>query len=231
MPKRSFLEERKLKKTSAALISLILIVWMEAYLILPVGAYDDKVFQAQKRLKELGYNPGLQDGILGQTTQNALKDFQREHGLYVTGELDPQTIAELDLPGVSKSDKMTKIITHLQFLGYETVPGDRRVQAKHPRHILFVIKEYRGGLLFTVFFRGTEHSRQKREDFLEFANSFNRRANIARAYISEKGNLVFEAWYPGAYQKTTFSRFLDDWHKDVEQKIREDLQETLKYIK
>jgi len=220
-----------MKTTSAAIISAMLVLWMTAYLISPAEAYDDKVFRAQKRLKELGYDPGLLDGVPGTTTQRALKDFQREHGISVTGELDAQTIKELALPADSQSDQLTKIITHLQFLGYETVPGEKRVQAKHPKHILLVIKEYRGGFLFTVFFRGTEYAKEKREDFLEFANSFNIRADIARAYVSEEGNLVFEAWYPGDYKKTTFSRFLDNWHKDVEQKLREDLQKTLKYVK
>lgn len=56
---------------------------------------DDTVYQAQKKLKEMGYDPGPADGIWGKKTTLALKRFQRDHGLPVTGKLDERTQAEL----------------------------------------------------------------------------------------------------------------------------------------
>ncbi len=49
------------------------------------------VYQAQKRLHELGYDPGPLDGLWGRKTQAAVQDFQRHHGLRVSGMLDEET--------------------------------------------------------------------------------------------------------------------------------------------
>jgi ankyrin repeat protein len=56
---------------------------------------DDDVYQVQKRLSELGYDPGPIDGVWGKKTTLALKRFQRDNGLPVTGKLDERTRAEL----------------------------------------------------------------------------------------------------------------------------------------
>jgi HEAT repeat protein len=52
---------------------------------------EDKGHRAQKRLKELGYDSGLIDGILGGKTKSAIKQFQREKRVPVTGILDQRT--------------------------------------------------------------------------------------------------------------------------------------------
>jgi len=46
------------------------------------------VYQAQKKLQDLGYNPGPLDGLWGIKTEKAIKEFQRKNGLPVTGKLD-----------------------------------------------------------------------------------------------------------------------------------------------
>lgn len=56
---------------------------------------DDTVYQVQKKLKELGYDPGPTDGVWGRKTTLAIKRFQRDKGLPVTGKLDERTQAEL----------------------------------------------------------------------------------------------------------------------------------------
>lgn len=53
------------------------------------------VLQAQEQLRELGYNPGPLDGILGPRTARALRNYQRDYGLPVTGTLNVQTRREL----------------------------------------------------------------------------------------------------------------------------------------
>ncbi len=58
-------------------------------------AYDQTVYEAQKKLAELGYDPGKPDGIRGKKTVTAIKRFQRDSGLPVTGQLDAQTEARL----------------------------------------------------------------------------------------------------------------------------------------
>jgi peptidoglycan hydrolase-like protein with peptidoglycan-binding domain len=49
------------------------------------------VRQVQERLKEAGFNPGPVDGQLGPQTREALKEYQKAHGLPRTGQLDEPT--------------------------------------------------------------------------------------------------------------------------------------------
>ena len=60
-------------------------------------SYDSKVYHAQKKLKDLGYDPGLPDGIWGKKTKAAVKRFQQANGLSATGKLDEQTKAKLSV--------------------------------------------------------------------------------------------------------------------------------------
>ncbi|THF62379.1 peptidoglycan-binding protein [Pseudothauera nasutitermitis] len=50
---------------------------------------------AQSRLNELGFDVGTPDGKIGPRTQAALREFQSERGIPVTGRLDATTQAEL----------------------------------------------------------------------------------------------------------------------------------------
>lgn len=49
------------------------------------------IADAQRRLAELGYEPGAADGLMGRGTVEALKQFQRDYGLPLTGKLDRRT--------------------------------------------------------------------------------------------------------------------------------------------
>jgi peptidoglycan hydrolase-like protein with peptidoglycan-binding domain len=49
----------------------------------------------QQRLKEFGYDPGPINGMVGGHTTEALRRFQTERGLPVTGELDRETARRL----------------------------------------------------------------------------------------------------------------------------------------
>jgi len=53
------------------------------------------VLQVQQRLIELGYNPGPADGIMGKSTVSALKKFQQDNSLSITGRADSETVAKL----------------------------------------------------------------------------------------------------------------------------------------
>lgn len=55
------------------------------------------VRQVQKSLNEQGYDAGPIDGKWGPKTQSALKNFQQAKGLEASGQLDEETLAELDV--------------------------------------------------------------------------------------------------------------------------------------
>src|SRR5712691_11034971 len=86
-------------------VSLVIVSLIRLPVIAMGGAYNEIVYQAQKRLQELGYDPGLLDGFWGKTTESTVRLFQRDKGLPVTGELDEKTKEKLDL----KEDKQPKV--------------------------------------------------------------------------------------------------------------------------
>lgn len=62
---------------------------------------SDFIKSLQRELKRAGYNPGVVDGKMGPTTQQALRRFQEAHGLLPTGDPDIPTLTRLlghDLP-------------------------------------------------------------------------------------------------------------------------------------
>ncbi len=61
--------------------------------------------EAQQRLHLLGYEPGTADGIMGSKTVLAVKKFQADHGLAVTGTFDPKTLQAISATPPSASDK------------------------------------------------------------------------------------------------------------------------------
>jgi peptidoglycan hydrolase-like protein with peptidoglycan-binding domain len=54
----------------------------------------------QERLHQSGVYAGGVDGVWGQDSQGALEQFQRSHGLQVTGRINPATATALGLDSV-----------------------------------------------------------------------------------------------------------------------------------
>ena len=78
---------------------------------LPLSS-PEMVRRAQLALKDQGYYEGEADGVMNARTSGALRSFQKEHNLQVTGDLDPQTAAKLRIldsppPGSSKAERST----------------------------------------------------------------------------------------------------------------------------
>lgn len=61
----------------------------------PKKLSKEDILKLQKKLTELGYNPGPVDGIWGRKTEDVLKKFQQDNGLSVTGKLDEETKEKL----------------------------------------------------------------------------------------------------------------------------------------
>jgi hypothetical protein len=71
----------------------VLLIGEEERFELQLGHIDPvtEVSGAQSRLNNLGYDCGRPDGKLGDKTAAALRSFQQQQGLTVTGELDQAT--------------------------------------------------------------------------------------------------------------------------------------------
>ena len=59
------------------------------------GISADDINQAKEALRAKGFNPGPMDGRVNSQTREALRDFQKDHNLPVTGNLDQQTAGKL----------------------------------------------------------------------------------------------------------------------------------------
>lgn len=57
----------------------------------------DRAFnrRVQLRLRQLRYNPGPIDGIIGPQTRQAIREFQRDRDIFADGRLDRETLEEL----------------------------------------------------------------------------------------------------------------------------------------
>ena len=60
-----------------------------------VAESDPRVAQAQGLLRELGYQPGPADGLMGPRTRDAIRDFQSKAGLQVSGSVDKKLLDTL----------------------------------------------------------------------------------------------------------------------------------------
>jgi peptidoglycan hydrolase-like protein with peptidoglycan-binding domain len=70
-----------------------------------VSPADDRVRKVQKGLAALGYRPGGFDGALGSQTREAIRQFERDRGWPVTGEITSLLIAELsDIGAFTEAD-------------------------------------------------------------------------------------------------------------------------------
>lgn len=91
------------------------------------------IMQAQVVLDRQGFGPGVIDGKMGKSTENALSGFQQANDLEVTGELDEATKAKL-----AQWDAIpaTRVVTVPQSWGrteYSAIPDDTAEKAKMER--------------------------------------------------------------------------------------------------
>jgi peptidoglycan hydrolase-like protein with peptidoglycan-binding domain len=109
-------------------------------------AFDAQLQQAQQTLSQLGYDPGVADGVYGQRTRQALEAFQRAQQLPVTGALDTPTLQALDQatsaassttpPALPASRSPLHIV--LDYLRFHTL--------QPARTLLYVTEHFRHGL-------------------------------------------------------------------------------------
>jgi len=77
------------------LVTLLIPQLAYAASILKKGSRGSQVIDLQNRLIKLGYLSGKADGIYGPLTEQAVKKFQKDHGLIVDGIAGPKTLSSL----------------------------------------------------------------------------------------------------------------------------------------
>jgi hypothetical protein len=86
-----------MKTVSYVMIGLLVMCCLEWFVVGGAAEYDPGVYEAQKQLQERGYDPGPIDGVMGSKTTAAIKQFQKDQKLPVTGTLDEETQERLGL--------------------------------------------------------------------------------------------------------------------------------------
>ncbi|MBN1423440.1 hypothetical protein JXA88_02685 [Candidatus Fermentibacteria bacterium] len=112
-------------------------------------------------------------------------------------------------------EEAAEVTAHLEFFGYEVTPTDEVLRAVHASNLNIAVKAHRGGMLLLSFLGSKTPAEENRAQLLEFANDLNVNASVSRSYIDKDGDLALEAWFPGTYDKTRFSLFLEEWHRDT----------------
>lgn len=87
------------------------------YVTSKYGSTGDEVKKIQQKLADLGYSVGNVDGIYGQKTQSAVKDFQRNVGLTADGIAGPATLLYLGLGDSSGGNSTGYSDADVQLLG------------------------------------------------------------------------------------------------------------------
>lgn len=88
------------------------------------------IMQAQVVLDAQGFGPGVIDGGMGMSTQNALKGFQEANGLDVTGELDTETKQALARWSNVPATRVIRIPENWGEVDFAEVPEEPEDQAK-----------------------------------------------------------------------------------------------------
>ncbi len=79
----------------------------EAPVVTPESPSKASVMEAQKQLRDLGFDLGAPDGIMGTKTIAALRRFQTERHLPPTGKLDTATVLQLKKETRAVEEKIT----------------------------------------------------------------------------------------------------------------------------
>jgi peptidoglycan hydrolase-like protein with peptidoglycan-binding domain len=126
-------------------------------------AFDSQLQQAQQALSQLGYDPGVADGVYGPRTRQALAAFQQAQQLPVTGVLDTPTLQALDLaissaptatpPAHSTSGSPLHVV--LNYLRFHTLQPARTLP--------YVTEHFRNGLTPQLWLERMMQARHNQE--------------------------------------------------------------------
>ncbi len=91
----------------AALVSVHLLLLPALAAVYGTGSRGESVRQLQIALQNQGYDPGPADGIYGERTAAAVRQFQRDSGLSADGVAGPRTLAALGLTGTESGNAIS----------------------------------------------------------------------------------------------------------------------------
>lgn len=137
-------------------------------------------------------------------------------------KIEKTTVSAKHADKVEVSELSTKIIDHLEFLGFEVgaISSEKGVDsflAKHPdKSNLFIKNIPDFGLSIVSFYTLDEKKIAKSKDkYLEILNTLNSGSLLCTYSCSPENTLVISSWLPAHYDKKEFSHFLDAYEGDI----------------
>ena len=111
----------------------------ETQVIGTVSGYNARVKEAQEILKDVGFEPGPIDGVMGGQTRSAIKAFQKAKSLKPTGKIDSITLLALnrekEAPKNFKQDDTEKLLQlHLQEIPKDTRSKEELQKIMEPQN-------------------------------------------------------------------------------------------------
>jgi peptidoglycan hydrolase-like protein with peptidoglycan-binding domain len=72
------------------------------------GLSKDEIMQVERALQTKGYKPGTVDGVMDDSTREAVRAFQKDNSLPITGSIDDKTAAKLGVTLKTKTQPASK---------------------------------------------------------------------------------------------------------------------------
>ena len=95
----------------------------EEQIVGTTSGYNPRVEEIQKILKDAHFDPGPADGVMGLKTRRAIREFQKEKGLWPTGKIDSKTWLELNR---EKEALKKEVTSQLLVLPSEEKPPEKK---------------------------------------------------------------------------------------------------------
>ena len=127
-------------------------------------------------------------------------------------------------------EKADDVTNHLEFMGYSVTDSDGEyLRATHDTHVNIVLKAFRGGILLTAYMGGSSYAADHYDDFCELVNGLNANAAAARYYVDSDIDLTIEGYYPGKYDRTQFSVYMEAFNLVISE-LAAEYDELEKYL-
>ena len=122
--------------------------------------------------------------------------------------LPSQIQACIEAPVIVAPSILDEAANHFVWLGYEAKKTDDGVDIWQSGRYSWLVRDFRGGLLFRKIFSASEAGQKDAQAMVSFANALNVEASLLRFYVDGKGNLAIESWYPNLYERRSFGRYV-----------------------
>ena len=105
------------------------------------------------------------------------------------------------------------VMKHLEFVGYDVTMDTKAIIAKHPKRSNLRIAKLSGGMVILSYYGLTQYGLNNMGSLLPIMNDLNKKSTAIK-FVTTGKEIRLEAWYPGGYNKKSFSHLLDALEQD-----------------